>query len=67
VLDRYYQAAIKFRVKTIIRISADCPLIDPNISREVLKKFQKGNYDYVATDDKTIPKALILNVLVSIL
>ena len=58
VLDRYYQAAIKFRVKTIIRISADCPLIDPNISREVLKKFQKGNYDYVATDDKTYPKGV---------
>ena len=58
VLDRYYQAAVKFSAETIIRITADCPLIDPKLSQEVLKKFQKGNYDYVATDDKTCPKGV---------
>ena len=29
VLDRYYQAACRFEAGTIIRITADCPLIDP--------------------------------------
>ena len=58
VLDRYYQAAIKFNAEIIIRITADCPLIDPKIVQMVLKKFQKGSYDYVATDDETYPKGI---------
>ena len=58
VLDRYYQAAIKFNAEIIIRVTADCPLIDPKIGQAVLKKFQKGNYDYVATDDETYPKGV---------
>src|SRR5271157_1204223 len=29
VLDRYYRAAQKFAAETIVRITSDCPLIDP--------------------------------------
>ena len=36
VLDRYYQCAKKFNLKHIIRITADCPLIDPEIVDKVI-------------------------------
>lgn len=48
VLDRYYQCAKKFNLKNIIRITADCPFIDPTIIDEVLSIYQSGNYDYVS-------------------
>ena len=48
VLDRYYQCAKKFNLKNIIRITADCPFIDPTIIDKVLSIYQSGNYDYVS-------------------
>jgi len=55
VLDRFYLAAVKFEANIIVRITADCQLIDPSISNKIIKKFLKGNLDYVATDEKTFP------------
>jgi spore coat polysaccharide biosynthesis protein SpsF (cytidylyltransferase family) len=58
VLDRFYKAAVKFNADIIVRITADCPLIDPVESKKVLKKFLEGNFDYVSSDDRTYPKGL---------
>ena len=49
VLDRYYQAARQLSVKEIVRITGDCPLIDPELVDRVVGEFQKGGFDYVHT------------------
>ena len=46
VLDRYYNCAKKFQMDNIVRITSDCPLIDPGIVDEVISKYKSGNYDY---------------------
>ncbi len=39
VLDRYYQAAVQFNAQTIIRITSDCPLIDPDVIDRTVAAF----------------------------
>jgi len=59
VLDRYYQAAIHFHADAIVRITADCPLLDPAISDLVVETFKNGDYDYVSnTIECTYPDGL---------
>jgi|TARA_Y100000294_G_scaffold177790_1_gene204860 spore coat polysaccharide biosynthesis protein SpsF (cytidylyltransferase family) len=48
VLARFYKCAQKNKIKTIVRIPSDCPLIDPNIIKKGLKKFYSNNVDYVS-------------------
>ena len=58
VLDRYYQAAKKFKLNGIIRITSDCPIVDPKESNKVIKILKSGNIDYVTLDEKTYPDGL---------
>lgn len=46
VLDRYYQAAQIYQADAVVRITADCPIIDPIIVDEVVTKFWDNEYDY---------------------
>ena len=39
VLDRFYKAAKKYKGKNIVRITADCPLIDYKIVDDVISNF----------------------------
>jgi glutamate-1-semialdehyde 2,1-aminomutase len=48
VLDRYYQAAKEVNADTIIRITGDCPLIDPILVDEIIKRFLDSDSDYVS-------------------
>jgi spore coat polysaccharide biosynthesis protein SpsF len=42
VLDRYYQAARQFDAAIIVRITADCPLIDPTLIDQVVNALFAG-------------------------
>lgn len=48
VLERFYLAAKFFDIDPIVRITADCPLIDPKIIEKVIDLYLKGGYDYVS-------------------
>jgi spore coat polysaccharide biosynthesis protein SpsF len=50
VLDRYYKCAKKFSCDPVVRISSDCPFIDPLIIDKIISKFLKNSYDYVANN-----------------
>src|SRR3989338_4457950 len=50
VLDRYYQAAKHFQAENVCRVTADCPLIDPEVIDLVAKKYLAGGYDYVSNN-----------------
>ncbi len=49
VLDRYYQCALNYpKYNNILRITGDCPLIDPAIIDRVIIFFEDNNYDYAS-------------------
>ena len=49
VLDRFYQTSKKFKADPIIRITADCPLLPPEVVSDLLNKFKEGNFDLVSS------------------
>jgi len=46
VLDRFYQAATKAKASSIVRITADCPVIDPVVVDAVVTGALAGGFDY---------------------
>ena len=52
VLDRHYQCAKKYSFKTIVRITSDNPVVDPEIIDLAIKKYQEGQFDMVTTCNK---------------
>lgn len=67
VLDRYYQAAKHFGSSWIVRVTSDCPLIDPSIVDEVVGEFCKHlpDVDYAANivPPRTFPRGLDTEVM----
>ena len=65
VLGRYYEAAKKFGIDVIVRVTSDCPLIDPFIIDLCVEKFLAGDYDFISNYDKdssTFPRGLDVRV-----
>lgn len=46
VLDRFYRAAVTFHGDPLIRITADCPLVDPALLGKLVALFEAGDYDH---------------------
>jgi spore coat polysaccharide biosynthesis protein SpsF (cytidylyltransferase family) len=48
VLDRFYQAVVKKNPDWIVRVTSDCPLLDPELVDKIISYVQKKNVDYGA-------------------
>jgi spore coat polysaccharide biosynthesis protein SpsF (cytidylyltransferase family) len=48
VLTRYYEAAKHMKADLIVRITADCPLLDPNIVEQIVYLVSEGYADYAS-------------------
>lgn len=53
VLKRYFDCAKKFKINHIIRVTSDCPLVDPYLVKNMYKCFKKNKLDYLAN---TLPE-----------
>jgi len=51
VLDRYYQAAKKYNATHIMRLTADCPLIAPDICDSIADAYFENGVDYIRTGE----------------
>jgi spore coat polysaccharide biosynthesis protein SpsF len=47
-MQRYYDTAFANSVDTIIRITSDCPFIDPLVVSKMLQVFEESDLDYLA-------------------
>lgn len=50
VLDRYFRAAQIHKADPIVRITSDCPLVDPDVVDMVIKVFLDDKLDYVSNN-----------------
>jgi spore coat polysaccharide biosynthesis protein SpsF len=61
VLDRFYRAASFFKLDVILRLTSDCPIIDPQVVHKVLTKFLTSSekIDYASNVfPRTYPRGL---------
>ena len=63
VLDRYINAAKTHQADVIVRITGDCPFVDPELVDEVIRSFKTANVDYFSNiDPPTYPDGLDVEV-----
>jgi len=63
VLDRFLKAAEQARADVIVRVTSDCPLIDPNTVDEMVRRQLQSSVDYTRTlidksNSKSFPRGL---------
>lgn len=64
VLDRFYQAAKEANAKHVMRLTGDCPLIDPQIMDEMITTYLSGDWDYVTNrTPPTFPDGLDVEIM----
>jgi spore coat polysaccharide biosynthesis protein SpsF len=65
VLTRYYEATLQYPTDIVVRLTSDCPLIDPNVIDSVIKQYldNKNSVDYVSnTLERTFPRGMDVEV-----
>jgi spore coat polysaccharide biosynthesis protein SpsF len=48
VLDRYYQASVPLHPDHVVRVTADCPMIDPQVIDTVIGRHLEAGADYTS-------------------
>ena len=63
VLDRYWEAAKQAEADIVVRITGDCPLVDPGLVDEIIRRFKDTQPDYCSnTLRPTYPDGLDVEV-----
>ena len=63
VLDRVYHAARDHGADHVVRVTGDCPLIDPGVIDRVIQAYVEGGHDYVSNTIRyTYPDGLDVEV-----
>ncbi len=64
VLDRYYCAAQALKAEAVVRITSDCPLIEPEITDQTISTFIERRPDYASNAlYRTYPRGLDTEVI----
>lgn len=66
LLDRYYGAANWYRADVVVRVTSDCPLIEPIIIDQIVRNFMEtGPVDYASNTlpPRTFPRGLDVEVI----
>ena len=65
LLNRYVQAARRHRADVVVRITSDCPLIDPRLIDDTVARFERGRCDYASNslEPRTYPRGLDVEVV----
>jgi spore coat polysaccharide biosynthesis protein SpsF len=64
VLDRYYRAAQLAKAEVVVRITSDCPLIDPEVIDKTVAAFLEAKPDYASNAlDRMYPRGLDTEVM----
>lgn len=63
VLGRIFEAARSASANAVVRLTADCPMIDPGVIDEIVTVFKQGDFDYVSNcDTRTYPDGLDVEI-----
>tara|TARA_Y100000741_G_scaffold307594_1_gene250443 strand:+ start:178 stop:945 length:768 start_codon:yes stop_codon:yes gene_type:complete len=63
VLDRYFECAKKINADIVVRMTADNPLIDPDVIDRVIQHYTENDFDYVANNNpRTYPYGMDVEV-----
>lgn len=64
VLDRFVQAARRHHADIVVRITGDCPLVDPELVDECIRQSRSSGVDYFSnTQPPTFPDGLDIEVV----
>jgi spore coat polysaccharide biosynthesis protein SpsF len=65
VLDRFYLAAVPHAPSYVVRLTGDCPLVDPKVMDDTIKFAIEGDYDYASNcqGPYTFPDGLDVEVI----
>jgi spore coat polysaccharide biosynthesis protein SpsF len=67
VLDRYYRAALECQAEAVVRITADCPLIDPELVDDTVRPFLEQHADFASNvTPRRYPRGLDTEILSAI-